>query len=410
MSKLLATSNKLPLEIIEPILRLLPAKSLGRFKSVSKTWNSLISDPQFIKIHLLRRQPTKLILVSYTKSLYSVDLNELLPYLNNDDTSTTGKELSFRSPRIWWEKTLGSCNGLVLAEDVLVNDTMFLVNPTTREVWKVPTSPFPRPAGPLECFLRYGFGYDASTDDYKVVSVSFWDPEYEHDPDCTDTYVSVYSLHNNSWRKLPSYPYDLAGFHVVSGVLVNQNFHWLASIRPRNSSSIVAFSFATEEFNEIKLPDSIENEEAECYFDMAVLGGKLALYLSNGEDYDLWVMEEYGVGESWTRVCVETGPVRPLCFVEGSDRDILLGDEVRVLVYNLDEKICRNVRIVGGPKREGVEKLKLKILKRLGHERKAYAPCLYKFLGSYHHCSLKFPKSPPNRIIVGSHMSMAMLE
>ncbi|XP_024978455.1 F-box/kelch-repeat protein At3g06240-like [Cynara cardunculus var. scolymus] len=339
----------LPPEIIEAILRRLPAKSLGRFKSVSKPWRSLISNPEFIKTHLDLNNHHKtsiLILVSEMKSFYSVSINELVPYLDSDDLCATGKEISFRPPSIRWEEILGSCNGLVLAKDE--DDQIFLMNPTTQEVSELPISPFALPLG--ESFVMYGFGYDSSSDDYKVVSISFWDTDNEHNLDCTDMLVSVYSLRNNSWRKVHNSPYDHAVGHLLRGVLINESLHWLTQRIPGYSSTIVAFSLANEEFNEIELPDSIDNKKA-MFNELVVLGGKLALF-ANQVGNDLWVMEEYDVGESWTKVSihgVEIDPVKPVCSVDDNNRDIVLGDENRVHVYNLDDRRCRNVRILGAP-------------------------------------------------------------
>ncbi|EYU18259.1 hypothetical protein MIMGU_mgv1a025200mg, partial [Erythranthe guttata] len=48
-----STSSNIPEEIIEIILLKLPSiKSLVRFKAVSKSWNTIISDPLFIQNHL----------------------------------------------------------------------------------------------------------------------------------------------------------------------------------------------------------------------------------------------------------------------------------------------------------------------------------------------------------------------
>ncbi|XP_021291716.1 putative F-box protein At5g42430 [Herrania umbratica] len=44
----------IPDEIVYDILSFLPAKSLQRFKLVSKPWGSLISDPNFAELHLQR--------------------------------------------------------------------------------------------------------------------------------------------------------------------------------------------------------------------------------------------------------------------------------------------------------------------------------------------------------------------
>ncbi|KAF5791011.1 putative F-box domain-containing protein [Helianthus annuus] len=347
-----SSGKSVPPEITQAILRRLPVKSLGRFKSVSKTWNSLISDPHFIKTHL--RQTRKLIVGSGT-SLYSIDMNQLLPYLNinTNDIPVTGKVLNFRSPPIQWVEILGTCMGLVLARDD--DDTIFLMNPTTQVLWKLPVSPFALPVEDdkflgkwrAKFFVRYGFGYDSANDDFKVVSISFWNPESGLDPECTDTFVRVYSLRNNSWSKLPNSRYDHGTFYAVSGALVNQNYHWLVS-----RSTIVGFSFTEEEFSEIRLPGSIEKAG---FFDVVDMNGKLGVFVGVVEvGFELWVMEEYGVSESWRCMVSYNGfgsPVRPVCLVEGSNRDIVFEDLGRVLVYNIDQRRCRNVRMVGGPRR-----------------------------------------------------------
>ncbi|KAK1432591.1 hypothetical protein QVD17_09488 [Tagetes erecta] len=348
-----STSTNLPPEITETILRHLPPKSLGQFKSVSKTWHSLISNPQFIKTHLHQINTTKLILVSDTKSLYSLNTNDIPPYLNNNDVSITAKELTFPSHQpIRWEEIIGSSNGLVLAKDEI--DSIYITNPTTREIVNVPRSPFALPD--RESFVMYGFGYDLSSDDYKVISISFWDTDNEHNPDCTDMFVNVFSLRNNSWNKLKNSPYDHAVGHLISGVFVNQSVHWLTSTPNNNYSSvIVAFSLEDEEFNEIELPGLVANDKA-VFSELVVVGGKLGLF-GRHVGNDLWVMEEYGVGESWRRVCmdgVEIDPAKPVCLVEGSDGDIVFGDEDEVFVYNVDEKRRRNVRIEGGVSGFGV--------------------------------------------------------
>ncbi|XP_076888695.1 F-box/kelch-repeat protein At3g06240-like [Bidens hawaiensis] len=327
----------LPPNITQAILRRLPAKSLGRFKSVSKTWNSLISNPKFIKTHLLHHNNiTKLILVSDTKSLYSLHINNL--------STTVIQLITFPPRQIMWEQILGSCNGIVLAKDEL--DSIFLTNPTTRQLWKVPVNPYALPDH--ESFIMYGFGYDSSSDDYKLVSISFWDTDNEHNPYCTDMFVSVYSLRNNSWRRLNNSPYDHAVGHLTSGVLVNQKLHWLTTTRPGYASKIVAFSLENEEFSEIELPSLVDNEKG-VFNELVVLGGKLCMF-GTPVGNDLWVMEEYGVGESWTQVCidgVELDDVKPVCMVEGSDRDIVLGGEDEVVVYNVDERRHRSVRVEG---------------------------------------------------------------
>ncbi|KAK9048625.1 hypothetical protein SSX86_032410 [Deinandra increscens subsp. villosa] len=336
-----AGDNLLP-EITEAILSLLPAKTLGRLKSVSKTWDSLISNPQFVKTHLDQnhhKTPRKLILIPFDHSPFSLDVSEFLPSPRNsdDDISATGKGMNFPIMcRFIW----GSCNGLVLAEDE--TDTNFFINPTTKEIWNVPPSPFALPI--TEGFdMMYGFGYDSSTDDYKVVSISYLDGP--------DLFVSVYSLGSNSWKKLRNYPFD---GDLPNVVLVNENLNWLTSPRANGSPpTLLAFSLATEEFNKIELPSSgsIENDVPVLF----AVGGKLGVFGAVQVVNESWVMEEYGVAGSWTRLGIDgldTGchNTHYYLFVEGINGDIVVQDQDIVVVYNMEERRCRKVRIEGGPR------------------------------------------------------------
>lgn len=78
-------TGSLPLDIISYILSRLPVKSLLRFKCVSKSWCSLISYPQFIRMNLnvaiadsyVKHQRQRLILISPSlHSLYPVGGHE----------------------------------------------------------------------------------------------------------------------------------------------------------------------------------------------------------------------------------------------------------------------------------------------------------------------------------------------
>ncbi|KAJ0753493.1 putative F-box domain-containing protein [Helianthus annuus] len=340
--------NNLPPEIIEEILPLLPPNSLCRFKSVSKKWNSLISSPHFIKTHLLlNHQTPKLIALSTTGSLYSIDITETL---DSDCIPATANELRIRSPPLRWKQILGSCNGLLLAKDE--NDTIFVMNPMTQDLWEVPLCPFaPVYEEYEEVYVRYGFGYDLSTDDYKIVSISFWNPYSYHDS--KETFVCVYSLRNNSWRKLPDcnyYEHDYTVLDdVISGAVINQSLHWSGRF-----SEIVGFNLASEEFKQMKFPVSV-GFGISLLTSMVDVGGKLGVFMRSEEaGFECCVMEEYGVVESWTKVRIhgfeEEDRAWPVCLLQGRNREIVFQRrEGGMVVYNIDERRRRDVRIVGGP-------------------------------------------------------------
>ncbi|KAI7727252.1 hypothetical protein M8C21_033380 [Ambrosia artemisiifolia] len=336
-----SAGKHLPPEITEAILPLLPAKSLGRFKSVSKTWNSFISDPLFIRTHLLQSHQTrKLIALSTTGSLYSIHITETLD-TDDNDIPATAKELSIGSPPIRWKEILGSCNGLVLAKDE--SDTIFLMNPTTKELWKVPLCPFVPPPDEEEVvYVMYGFGYDSSTDDYKILSISFWDP-HNMQHDIKEAFECVYSLRNNLWRKLPEHDHSV--LDGISGAPINQSLHWIS-----RSFCIVGFNLATEEFNEMELPDSDSFHNGKTMgSDLVDFGGKLGVSMSSEVCTELCVMEEYGVGESWTTVHIPglEKILWPVCLLEGRSREIVFQEKESKVVYNIDERRFRDVRISG---------------------------------------------------------------
>ncbi|KAJ0542531.1 putative F-box domain-containing protein [Helianthus annuus] len=347
-----SAGKNLPLEIIEQILLPLPTKSLFRFKSVSKTWNSLISSPHFIKTHFLQtHHTTQLIALSTTGSLYSIDITETRPCLDSDDIPATAKELRIRSPPLRWKEILGSCNGLLLAKDE--NNTMFVMNPMTQDLWEVPVSPFAPPDEEWledyvteheEVYVKYGFGYDSSTDDYKVVSISFWH-HYSGYHDSNKMIASVYSLRNDSWRKLPDrnyYEHDYTAVDdVINGAVINQSLHWLT-----RQFEIVGFNLASEEIKQMKFPVSVGFYRS-LFTSMVDVGGKLGVFVRSEEaGFECCVMEECGVAESWTKVCIhgfeEEDRVWPMCLLQGRNREIVFQQKGGVVVYNIDERRHRD--------------------------------------------------------------------
>ncbi|XP_071731210.1 F-box/kelch-repeat protein At3g06240-like [Rutidosis leptorrhynchoides] len=336
--------NHLPSDLIEEILPLLPPKSLGRFKSVSKRWYSLISGPNFIKTHIRiftennpNPDPTHMILgPGDNDSFYSLDIKQL-----NTQTTLAPKRLNIRLniPAEQCVAILGSCNGLVLAHDVRLPDNYYLLNPTTRKSLKVPDSGVERIGDTL------GFGYDSSKDDYKVIlilRISF---------NCTS--ALVYSLRNNSWNKLSNFPYLLCDHG--RGVLINNNLHWVVKSR-HSTLTIVAFNLASEELREIELPD-YDCRRRPTFF-LYVFGERLCILLHywlnhDNCDFELWVMEEYGVPKSWTKFCIFEYDSDFEFIAQISNWAILLGDYLsgEICIYNMNERRCTSLKIEGHTQR-----------------------------------------------------------
>lgn len=186
------TETELPQDIIhDEILIRLPVKSLVRFKCVCKPWLSLFSDPEFTKLHVtrhyhdpinfVRRDNLKLKIISLFKE------TSIHPIIT----------------RIFNSLLLGSINGLICFASPGV---FTLWNPAIRQYKELSTA---QPHSSIckkddnwifrtdfngRCRHLYGFGWDPSGNDYKVVVVCYVRP----DSQCG----SVYSSKSDSWTQL----------------------------------------------------------------------------------------------------------------------------------------------------------------------------------------------------------------
>ncbi|XP_059629116.1 F-box/kelch-repeat protein At3g06240-like [Cornus florida] len=336
----------LPEEMVVDILSRLPAKCLCRFKCVSKSWFALISSPNFAKTHLNRNdKPKRVFLVS--DYFYSIDCTEAS---NNDDVIAMKLDyplIKDKDPNLVTD-IVASCNGLLL---VVLNNLnkrddypMYLCNPSTREFKKLPDYNFR--------FCMYGLGYDSSMDNYK------------------DTFVVVHSLKTSSWRRrwIQDFPYDNSFLLPCSGVFVNGSIHWLTNRALDHSPVIVAFDVADEKFRDVLLPNShgiLLPAKAHAPSGLGVLGGCLFCYKEHdyAVQFDIWVMEEYGVTESWTKFTIYIPDnmynLEPLCvpldnelllklYDEEMDEDEKIEEDILVM-YNVKEKRLRYIMVDGIP-------------------------------------------------------------
>ncbi|KAI8002255.1 F-box/kelch-repeat protein [Camellia lanceoleosa] len=293
---------KLPEEIMVDILSRLPITSLCRFRCVSKPWLSLISDPYFIKTHLNRNttnekhQHDRLILLSEPCDFHSVDLKsfEFRDHFEALHLKFSPNQSPSDCMEIW-----GSFDGLLLMLDDFFD--CFLLNPSTRQSRKLPKSSFS--VNSEYCFDSYGFGYDSSRDDYKVVRISHHD--YDYEVDCADNIVSVYNLSTDSWRRIGDSPFDHSRDDPSPGILLDGALHWVTtSVVGSNTSCVIAsLDLADETFHSVPCPGSVD--DSIVVQQLGVVGGCLCVFVPRhcGCD-DVWVMKEYGVVDSWTKFTI----------------------------------------------------------------------------------------------------------
>ncbi|KAG4929172.1 hypothetical protein AAZX31_17G007900 [Glycine max] len=333
----------LPVEVVTEILSRLPVKSVIRLRSTCKWWRSIIDSRHFILFHL-NKSHTSLIL-RHRSQLYSLDLKSLL----DPNPFELSHPLMCYSNSI---KVLGSSNGLLCISNVA--DDIALWNPFLRKHRILPSDRFHRPESSLFAARVYGFGHHPPSNDYKLLSITYFVDLHKR---TFDSQVQLYTLKSDSWKNLPSMPYALCCARTM-GVFVSGSLHWLVTrkLQPDEPDLIVAFDLTSETFCEVPLPATVNGN-----FDMqvALLGGCLCVVEHRGTGFHVWVMRVYGSRDSWEKLFSltenhhhEMGSgklkyVRPLALDDG-DRVLFEHNRSKLCWYDLKTGDVSCVKLPSG--------------------------------------------------------------
>ncbi|XP_004308254.1 PREDICTED: F-box protein CPR30-like [Fragaria vesca subsp. vesca] len=267
--------SDLPEEVMMSILCWLPVKSLIRFTSVSKRWRFIIlSDPQFAasQFEAARQRKTlvpRLIFSTNAPQLESVDVA---------DTASFGHPSTIRLLSLPLEqqrgpprdvRLLGSCNGLVFVAFDAVS-CFYIWNPATGFFKELPEPGFTNG----QELMYHGVGYLSATDDYRVFAATYGlrqDRDEDEDED------------EGNWVETEEMKMFSSRAHGV----------------------ILAFDFALEEFRTMRLPDTDDSdyEYGVNFKNVGVSEGCLCVCSKLSErSVNFWVMREYGVDDSWSKL------------------------------------------------------------------------------------------------------------
>uniref|UniRef100_A0A803LPQ4 F-box domain-containing protein n=1 Tax=Chenopodium quinoa TaxID=63459 RepID=A0A803LPQ4_CHEQI len=342
LSSLLAA---LPEKVLCHIFSQLPVKTLVQIQCVCKTWYNIIHGPDFIKMHLEvpRKCNSGLSLILKGDRFFSVNAQLL------------NKAVEISHPLLYdheYTDIVGSCNGLIC----LCKDQNFaLWNPYTGKHEKIPCPDFHFEHA-FNHFRYYiqGFGYDHTTDDYKIVSML-----QQHNRlkgGTVHNEVQVYSLKAKSWKQMHHFSYFVC--YPCYGVYASGALHWVARQSPdlySNSNLLIAFDLGVEKCREVAQPNYVDTE---FYMNIGLLGGSLCFLCHYPkESFDLWVMDDY-LSESWTKLVSISQPnvircfdyLKPLTYSEDGTQILFEQDNEKFLWYNLTKKTIDYVKISGLPK------------------------------------------------------------
>ncbi|XP_028117763.1 F-box protein At5g49610-like [Camellia sinensis] len=188
---------------------------------------------------------------------------------------------------------------------LLVKGNLFLWNPSIRKIVKLPPSLTPVtsnvPKLPSIVGTAVGFGFDQRSNDYKVVKIGYL-VDYKSGLDVPWT-VEIYFLNTHSWRRyncVADFCSETFCFGTFSA-FANGAVHWIAFV---SGLWILRFDMGGEVFREMTLRNHLVKLRDSTTMYVMVLGESLAVvqrdYYSSSQTFQIWVMEEYGVKESWT--------------------------------------------------------------------------------------------------------------
>ncbi|XP_071708388.1 F-box/kelch-repeat protein At3g23880-like [Rutidosis leptorrhynchoides] len=304
-------TSEVVVDVLEQILVRLDVKDLIRFKSVCKSWHSLISSDRFINYHLN---------CSYNNDLNNYAIGHRRIVIPSSHTPMM----------------IGSSNGLVCISKQ--SDGQLLVaNPLTRVVKKLQQLP--------KLFFKmsecWGFGYDSSVNDYKVI-LGF--PIVK-----TTTCFFMLSLKTNIWQLIRDVNYEPISMS-MRGVFLDGSVYWLMINRINSKKVILSFELSREEFVQISIPNECDQDPD---VRLGVIKQCLCIYRPlayNRKPEMKWVLEKCNAKTLWKRVPNDYGIKCDIIHkLKLEDRTSTQDDNNKISIHSGLQYLCISGYYVGDP-------------------------------------------------------------
>ncbi|XP_012852404.1 PREDICTED: F-box/kelch-repeat protein At3g06240-like [Erythranthe guttata] len=307
-------SNYFPTELLSEILVKLPVKTLIRFTAVSKSWRSIITSAAFIASHLSTNSKNQTVLLTRYGLDNKLDQFSLLEVSENGGFGINSS-MVLEAPfgfQIEYSRVVGYCDGLVC-----LSNCMFFRNPSQRGI--IIWNPSARYSTVLVVVFRRRSRYFPDTWSWRRLIRG------------VDVALRAYS---NVYRRAFLY-----------GVV-----HWLAKEPIHDRSSVLAFDIGDEVFGEVMLPDELATG-ASVELGVFVIEESLGIVGSTNELCDVWVMKEYRVKESWTKLYkIDLAEeIKNLVGFWKNGEALLMLRDLWLVVYNPETKETKDLGFYGNP-------------------------------------------------------------
>nr|XP_043633538.1 F-box/kelch-repeat protein At3g23880-like [Erigeron canadensis] len=258
------------LDMMERILIRSDAEDLLRWKIVCKSWYSLIPTPYFVDSHL-----------KHNREFSNNNNAKRMIGIARDDAYLMENYLYI----------IGCANGLVC---VSPQGFEFLVmNPCTRQTMKIlEPPPEPLPESDQRWELVWGFGYDSSNNDYKIVVGLVTERR--------TTRFYVLSLRTLLWKFIEEIKYLYVETNIC-GIFCDGALHWLMSIWKTRKLVIYSFNLSRDKFTKTQPPPGVDDNDFKKLTCMGAIEESPYLIQSHWElPTKIWVLRSNNSGkQSW---------------------------------------------------------------------------------------------------------------
>ncbi|XP_010451171.1 PREDICTED: putative F-box protein At4g21240 [Camelina sativa] len=316
----------IPIDLTREILMRLPAKSILRFRCVSKLWLSITTEQDFINSFTVRQSsiPSQSLLLNFTS--YDNERKHVFCMLPFHEKSTSYSDVHnfhiIPPGKDYQSCSSTSVNGLI----TFGNKTEIVIwNPTMKEHITLL-----KPKNPMENYKIIGcrLGYDPMENIYKLLLMAYYPCAYKLKEEYQNPQILTLGS-QESWRVIKNSPDHQASsdYYCIKGVVyyrANISFeedrddHSVIPSFPKAilvmklKEIIMSFDVRSEQFKSIQIPGRAPRHESNLHECLMSYQGKLAWVCSYSNIIKIWVWQDAEKQEWSENEFVIPMPIRDL--------------------------------------------------------------------------------------------------